>query len=38
MSKNLNYRDLEKYKEDNTSFTKTRRKPKTTQQKPKKQN
>lgn len=37
MSKNLNYRDLEKYKEDNTSFTKTKRKPKT-QQKPKKQN
>lgn len=37
MSKKLNYQDLEKYKEDNTSFTKIRRKPKT-QQKPKKQN
>lgn len=33
MSKNLNYRDIEKYKEDNTSFKKTKKKHK--DQKPK---
>lgn len=26
MSKNLNHRDLEKFKEDNKSFTKTKKK------------
>lgn len=36
MSKKLNYRDLEKYEEDNSSFSKIKRKPKI-QQKPRKQ-
>lgn len=37
MSKKLNYRDLERYQEDNSSFTKIKRKPKTQKSKKQKQ-